>query len=253
VLFRSLIAFDTGRSYLYNLVTSYIVQAEYYNLTGTTKEAVSMMQKAKDVMSGPLKKFNTAELIASYNDYVDKVPGSKYIARETNPEIYKSIISGNDYKPDSQVSRPMTEDEQAILATVIVMGSLGLLAGIIYVSGGYDKNENKNYTSLKEFQKAGQFYKFNSHIKTNNLYFMRNQSLFKFCNRFSFKQKAAFASAAFVTAGAIVLLGDSEEDGANILSNPEKKVEVLPTMKLSPTPDGSSLEPVMGCKAVYRF
>jgi hypothetical protein len=249
---KYLLAFETGRSYLRNIVTSYIVQAEYYNLTGNTKEAVGMMQKAKDAMSGPLKKFTTAELIASYNDYVDKVPGSKYIKRETNPEIFKSITSSSDYTPEKQVSAPLDDEDKAMIFTVCFMAGIGITIGIIYANGGYD-DDKKNFTSLKEYQKIRLNNKFDMQGKTKSGFIMRNHSLFKFSNKFSFKQKAAFTSAAFITAGAVALLSDCEEDGGSIVSNPEKKFEVLPVMKFAPTPAGTSLEPVMGCKAVYRF
>ncbi|HNX60271.1 MAG TPA: hypothetical protein PKK43_14310, partial [Spirochaetota bacterium] len=84
-------AFETGRSYLWNIVNSLLDQSEYYNLNNKNKDMLRSMQKARNAMSGPLHIFVTEDTIRIFNGVAKKMNGVTSINEDWDPLIYIAI------------------------------------------------------------------------------------------------------------------------------------------------------------------
>ncbi len=86
------VTMNTGRKYLDNIVSSYIDQAEFYNVTNNSWEAKGSMKKARKSITGKMKIFTTAELIDKYNRSTVVIPGSDPIDERTKKELIAPVI-----------------------------------------------------------------------------------------------------------------------------------------------------------------
>ena len=123
------VTISTGKSYFEDTVNSLIDQAEFYNVVNNVSDARKSMKKARDLITGPLGKFATDELIIRYNNCAALIPDSSRIDETAMAEVHKNM---NDPLNEKSFKENIKDCFSNLFKAACVLGLvLGAIASVL--------------------------------------------------------------------------------------------------------------------------